>query len=98
MRKGNQLFLSKMVYKRGEGLDLRAEPPKIRDFVEYFHPQGAISCLMMKGNSVISAPGAVLRNFVYFCCEITKNNLVFNAAYFNGLHLLVELNSSVKKH
>ena len=48
--------------------------------------------------SVVLAPGAVLRNFVYVCCEMTKNNLVCNAAYFNGLHLLVELNNSVKKH
>ena len=47
---------------------------------------------------MISAPGVVVRNFVYACCEMTKNNLVCNTAYFKGLKLPVELNNSVKKH
>ena len=46
---------------------------------------------------VISAPGVVVRNFVYACCEMTKNNLVCNTAYFNRLKVPVELNNSVKK-
>lgn len=37
-----------------------------------------------KKKPVISATGVVVRNVVYSCCEMTKNNLVGNAAYFNG--------------
>jgi len=51
-----------------------------------------------KKKPVISATGVVMRNFVYVCCEMTKNNLVGNAAYFNDPKLPVESNNSVKKH
>ena len=51
-----------------------------------------------KKKPVISGTGVVVRNFVYACCDMTKNNLVGNAAYFNGPELSVESNNSVKKH
>lgn len=51
-----------------------------------------------KKKPVISGTGVVVRNFVYACCDMTKNNLVGNAAYFNGPELPVESNNSVKKH
>ena len=50
-----------------------------------------------KKKPVISATGVVVRNFVYACCDMTKNNLVGNAAYFNGAELPVGSNNSVKK-
>ena len=50
-----------------------------------------------KKKPVISATGVVVRNFIYACCDMTKNNLVGNAAYFNRLKVPVELNNSVKK-
>ena len=51
-----------------------------------------------KKKPVISATGVVVKNLVYACCDMTKNNLVGNAAYFNGVKLPVESNNSVKKH
>ena len=46
MRKGNQPFLSKIVYKRVRGWTLGRSLP-VHDFVEYFQPRGAISCFFL---------------------------------------------------
>ena len=47
MLKVTQSFLSKMVYKRVRGWTSGRSLP-VYDFVQYFHPRGAISCLMIK--------------------------------------------------